>query len=428
MSTKASNLILDLGRVELSTLSAAIQSLHDTVKTNLTSSGTLKETTPASSTCADGKGTGEDAVDTQDRKKVVTMPESAMEHPGKTIIYLRVVFLKISDVDTVKENYKADIFIQAKWREPCLDNLDPNKNIVDMTTIWNPNLYFENIIGGGKGKNWTTWQLTTRGEAWVFERRLLKGTFAETLELMDFPFDVQDLSVIVATDKTTLEVDLVQDQDEMSAITVAPFVEQTEWDLFKHVETAKMSVVHGYSSTTKSYPTFSCIARAARRPGYFYWNIFLVLFFINSLSFTTFSVDETYVQNRLQLSFTLLLTTVSFKFVINRTVPRLSYLTSLDKYVLASIMMLCVMCVWHAACGIFRDKSDDSYLVTDKKVCATMLGVYIVYHTVFVLGLYVFSCKKRRLMKDKDRKYLVKKMNWEMSRRGVMDDFGNVAC
>ena len=44
---------------------------------------------------------------------------------------------------------------------------------------------------------------------------------------MDFPFDVQDLSVIVATDKTTLEVDLVQDQDEMSAITVAPFVEQT---------------------------------------------------------------------------------------------------------------------------------------------------------------------------------------------------------
>jgi hypothetical protein len=88
------------------------------------------------------------------------------------------------------------------------------------------------------------------------------------------------------------------------------------------------------------------------------------------------------------------------------------------------------MCVWHAACGIFRDDDpyDETYLVTDKKVCATMLGVYIVYHTVFVLGLYVFSCKKRRLMKDKDRKYLVKKMNWEMSRRGVMDDFGNVAC
>ena len=62
------------------------------------------------------------------------MPESAMVHPGKTIIYLRVVFLKISDVDTVKENYKADIFIQAKWREPCLDGIDPNKKICDMTT------------------------------------------------------------------------------------------------------------------------------------------------------------------------------------------------------------------------------------------------------------------------------------------------------
>jgi len=422
------HLVVELGKVDVSCLSSAIQSLHDTVKNNVASIEILKETTPQTS------ANNEEALreeESSERKRIVTMPETAMEHPGKTIIYLRVVFLKIGDVDTVKENYKADMFIQAKWREPTLDGLDPNKHIVDMTTIWNPNLYFENIIGGGQGKNWTTWQLTTRGEAWVFERRLLKGTFAETLELMDFPFDVQDLSVIVATDKTTLEVDLVQDQDEMSAITVAPFVEQTEWDLFKHVETAKMSVVHGYSSTTKSYPTFSCIARAARRPGYFYWNIFLVLFFINSLSFTTFSVEEKFVQNRLQLSFTLLLTTVSFKFVINRTVPRLSYLTSLDKYVLASIMMLCLMCVWHAACGMFRETEEAGkklYLVTDKKVCATMLGVYIIYHTVFVLGLYVFSCKKRRLMKDKDRKYMVKKMNWEMSRRGVMDDFGNVAC
>ena len=45
---------------------------------------------------------------------------------------------------------------------------------IQLLSVWNPNLYFENIIGGGKGKNWTTWQLTTRGEAWVFERRLLK--------------------------------------------------------------------------------------------------------------------------------------------------------------------------------------------------------------------------------------------------------------
>ena len=32
-----------------------------------------------------------------------------------------MVFLKIGEIDTLKEQYSADTFIQAKWREPALD-------------------------------------------------------------------------------------------------------------------------------------------------------------------------------------------------------------------------------------------------------------------------------------------------------------------
>lgn len=32
-----------------------------------------------------------------------------------------MVFLKIGEIDTLKELYYADVFIQAKWREPQLD-------------------------------------------------------------------------------------------------------------------------------------------------------------------------------------------------------------------------------------------------------------------------------------------------------------------
>ena len=37
------------------------------------------------------------------------------------MVELRVVFLKIGEIDTLKEQYSADTFIQAKWREPALD-------------------------------------------------------------------------------------------------------------------------------------------------------------------------------------------------------------------------------------------------------------------------------------------------------------------
>jgi hypothetical protein len=44
-----------------------------------------------------------------------------MDFPFKVFVELRVVFLKIGEIDTLKEQYSADTFIQAKWREPALD-------------------------------------------------------------------------------------------------------------------------------------------------------------------------------------------------------------------------------------------------------------------------------------------------------------------
>ncbi len=57
-------------------------------------------------------------------------------------------------------------------------------------------------------------------------------------------------------------------------------------------------------------------------------SLFLLFqFFISALSFATFAVSPELPQNRLQLSFTLLLTSVAFKFVINQSLPKISYLT-----------------------------------------------------------------------------------------------------
>ena len=37
------------------------------------------------------------------------------------MVEVRVVFLKIGEIDTQKEKYTADVFLQAKWKEPRLD-------------------------------------------------------------------------------------------------------------------------------------------------------------------------------------------------------------------------------------------------------------------------------------------------------------------
>lgn len=40
----------------------------------------------------------------------------------QTLVEVRITFVKILQVDTVNERYQADIFLQARWREPHLDN------------------------------------------------------------------------------------------------------------------------------------------------------------------------------------------------------------------------------------------------------------------------------------------------------------------
>ena len=64
------------------------------------------------------------------------------------------------------------------------------KNI-QLENFWNPLLYIDNILNETKDSTWLTATVNNRGEAYVLERRRVKGVFLENLELNDFPLDVQ---------------------------------------------------------------------------------------------------------------------------------------------------------------------------------------------------------------------------------------------
>ncbi|VDL89434.1 unnamed protein product [Schistocephalus solidus] len=118
--------------------------------------------------------------------------EELKERKEKVIVEVRVVFLKIGEIDTLKEYYQADAFIQAKWREPKLDG--KGHKYLSATTLdqyWNPLCYVDNILSETKEVRWLSTQLSPKGEVYIVERRRVRGVFLETLELNDFPLDVQ---------------------------------------------------------------------------------------------------------------------------------------------------------------------------------------------------------------------------------------------
>ncbi|VDP44229.1 unnamed protein product [Schistosoma curassoni] len=58
-------------------------------------------------------------------------------------VELVLIFVKVGQVDTVNERYQADIFLQARWREPLLDAMW-NKSSLKSKTNWQTNPSIEN--------------------------------------------------------------------------------------------------------------------------------------------------------------------------------------------------------------------------------------------------------------------------------------------
>ncbi|KAK3107447.1 hypothetical protein FSP39_014831 [Pinctada imbricata] len=246
-----------------------------------------------------------------------------------TRIFLKVVFLKLSDIDTVKEQFSAEIFVQARWRELSLDH-GKDKDKPDLRTYWEPKLIIQNVVSTTRNNTWKDLRYGKSGEAFIVEKRRIKGVFNENLELQEFPFDFQDLGVVITSERPVDEVEIVEDDQDLSSLTVSCFVDEQEWDLRDFIESENKSVTKDFSEGKNvAYPFLLMKTLARRRPAFFVWNIIIIMTIISSLSFATFAVNNNLPQNRLQLAFTLTLTGVTFRFVTNQQLPKIPYLTKL---------------------------------------------------------------------------------------------------
>ena len=68
-------------------------------------------------------------------------------------------------------------------------------------------------------------------------------------------------------------------------------------------------------------PKIVALTYCCRKSGYYIFNAFFLIFLITVLSLVIFSIDCKLVQNRIQTTCTLLLTSVTFKWTVNRYLP-----------------------------------------------------------------------------------------------------------
>lgn len=115
---------------------------------------------------------------------MINGPTYKREYP--TLVQVYIVFLKVGEIDNVKERFQADAYIEAIWEDNTVEPRHMNNNF-DPKAYWNPELYIENSLGNLNSKLKYKTEKDDDGTIKVVEMRTIKGSFWEKLELGEFP-------------------------------------------------------------------------------------------------------------------------------------------------------------------------------------------------------------------------------------------------
>ena len=79
-----------------------------------------------------------------------------------------------------------------------------------------------------------------------------------------------------------------------------------------------------------------------RNTNYFIFKIIIPVFLILSIAWSVMWIPPNQVESRLTTSIVALLALIAYNFVFNEDIPKLSYLTSLDRYILLSYLFCAI--------------------------------------------------------------------------------------
>ncbi|RHY73506.1 hypothetical protein DYB34_003017 [Aphanomyces astaci] len=181
-------------------------------------------------------------------------------------------------------------------------------------------------------------------------RAILTGQFV----LHAFPFDQQEMTIPIQLHLPRERAVLAVNYRNPSIFQVTNFQLSNVF----HVATGNYVVASALfsdineSTTSEIYPRMNFSILLQRRGGYYITHIVIPVTLITYMGFLSFCLDNEGktidTGERLLISLTMVLTAVTYKFVVAGAIPQISYLTMLDHYVSFSFYYVCAISVANA--------------------------------------------------------------------------------
>lgn len=299
---------------------------------------------------------------------------------GPTEVRISMSVLDISGVNDTAQTITANVFIRARWRDPRLAENGAGPRTRSMNDVWHPRLQVFNDAGT---------RLTLPNEVEIAPdgtvtwRQRLVGAFSEVLRLEDFPFDTQTFSIrLIATGFTDDTVRLVSDPEALPAVAQNWAV--SSWTLLGWAYGAGPALIPGAASQPAS---LALDLRMKRNTGYFVSKVLLPLVLISAMSWVVFWVAPEQAATKISVSITSMLTLIANRFMVDALVPRVSYLTRLDLFILGATVLVFVNLILAVTASVLAAQKQPERARTIDSRCRIALPVIFTAWAVWSLAL-----------------------------------------
>ena len=281
-------------------------------------------------------------AETKDSSAAQSKKSEELKRPSRwgepTYVKIRIYVIDVDEVNSANQNFSASVYYEARWDNPILRHEGPGPVVRRTTDVWTPRLAIVN-----QQQAWSAFpsfvEISPEGE--VVLRQKVWGWFSQPLDLKDFPIDQQTLTIHVAAaglvEGDLKLVALEQAQGRQSGIHKGfslPDFDVISWK----AESRPYIPFEGEVGT----PGYIMEIQIKRRPSYFIWKVIFPLCLIVIMSWIPRWLDPKESSTSIGISTTAFLTLVAYLFAITVLLPKVSYLTRMDDFILLSTLLVFV--------------------------------------------------------------------------------------
>ena len=267
---------------------------------------------------------------------------------GPTQVQVGIFLLDLDAIDSASQSFEANVYFVATWKDPRLVDEAQERTITrPLDQIWNPRLQILN-----QQRLWSTMSdiVDIEPDGTVKLRSRVWGSFSQPLDLREFPFDTQTISIhVVAADYEPNQVALSPSPSSGigSELSVADW-EVVDWRIATEFKTPDPEIAQS--------ARIALFLEVERLRGYYWFKVIAPLILIVAMSWAVFWIDPKELSTKISITITAMLTLIAYRFAIGANLPAISYMTRMDLFILFSTILIYASLVMVVTTAAFSAK------------------------------------------------------------------------